>query len=311
MTLDKACLEYPRRRYGQDHDWYDWSMLTDRPGVTWPDGKKLAVWINACVEFYPLNQRNIPFKVPNGMTMPYPDLRHFSLREYGNRVGIYRLLEVFGTYGIRATFALNTHLAEKNRYLCQRLTEQPGEILCHGWNMDHLHYGGQDIAEEREIVHRSVSRLRELTGQRIRGWLSPAKNQSENTMNLLSENGIDYCADWVNDDMPYLFKAIPKPLHVLPLSTEIEDRFVISANLHSEDSWARQVIDAFDFLLDEAKRQEGRLFALNLHPWLVGQPHRIGCVERILAHITASDDIWQATGSQILDHFVSQKDFAK
>lgn len=307
MALDKSYLEYPKRKYGSDHDFYDWSMMTERPKVTWANGKKLAVWINTSLEFYPLNQRNIPFKTPNGMTMPYPDLRHFSLREYGNRVGIFRLLKAFDKYGIQSTFAINTHLAEKNLYLKDRLLDQPGEILCHGWNMDHLHYGGQDIDEERELVNRSVSRLRDLTQQPIRGWLSPAKNQSANTMDLLAENKIEYCADWINDDMPYLFKTKTDPVHVMPLSTEIEDQFVINNNFHSEDSWAEQVIDAFDYLLAEAKEQGGRLFALNLHPWLVGQPHRIACLEAILEHISANDEIWQATASDILDCFCKQE----
>ncbi|WP_417782153.1 polysaccharide deacetylase family protein [Terasakiella pusilla] len=306
MALDKSYLEYPKRAYGHDHDFYDWSMLTDRPKVTWPDGKKLAVWINTTLEFYPLNQRNIPFKTPNGMTMPYPDLRHFSLREYGNRVGIFRLLEAYKKFGITSTFAINTHLAEKNPYLLNRLLKEEGEILCHGWNMDHLHYGGQDLEEERALVKKSVDRLRELSGQPVRGWLSPAKNQSENTMMLLAENGIDYCCDWINDDMPYEFKTPASNLHVMPLSTEIEDQFVLGNNLHSEDSWAQQVIDAFDYLLAEANEQGGRLFALNLHPWLIGQPHRIGCVEKVLAHIAASDDIWQANAGDILDSFKGQ-----
>jgi hypothetical protein len=95
MALDKSHLVYPQRKYGMDHDRYKWSMLSDRKAVTWPGSKKLAVWVNVPLQFFPLDQKGVPFSVPGGMTMPYPDLRHYSLRDYGNRVGIYRFFKAF------------------------------------------------------------------------------------------------------------------------------------------------------------------------------------------------------------------------
>ncbi|MEQ5837526.1 polysaccharide deacetylase family protein [Marinobacter sp. NFXS9] len=306
MSLDNDYLTYPWRSHGYDHERYDWSMLADRKPVSWPQGKRLAVWINTSLEFYPLNQRSEPFKVPNGMTMPYPDLRHFTLRDYGNRVGIYRCLKAFERSGIRPTFAINSQLAQQTPYLLEQLLDFDSEILCHGWNMDHLHYGGQDIDEESELVQRSVETLRELTGHPIRGWLSPAKNQSWNTPDLLTANGIDYCCDWVNDDMPYRFRTANGPLAMMPLSTELEDQFVIGQNLHSEDAWVQQIKDAFDFLMEEAEDEGGRMLALNVHPWLIGQPHRISCLEAVLDYVADRDDVWQATASEILDAFDNQ-----
>lgn len=303
MALNDDYLDYPRRRHGYDHERFEWSMLSERPPITWPEGKTLAVWINISLQFYPLNQRGEPFKVPNGMTMPYPDLRHFSLRDYGNRVGIYRVLKALAAHNITPTFAINAQLAEQTPYLVQRLKEHGGEFIAHGWNMDHLHYGGQPLEEEAELVKRSVDTLRRVTGQPVRGWLSPAKHQSFNTLDLLAENGIEYCADWVNDDMPYACHTQTGSLTMMPLATEIEDQFVMSQNLHSEDSWVTQVKDAFDFLLEESREHGGRLFALNLHPWLVGQPHRIACLEEVLAHISGHNEVWQAPAGEILDAF--------
>ena len=300
MSLDDDYLRYPLRRYGYDHDFYDWSMLQERSAVRWPGDRPLALWVNVAVQFFPLNQRGVPFKVPNGMTMPYPDLRHFSLREYGNRVGIYRVLKALDSYGVTPTFAINAQVAERMPYLLDRLRERGDEILCHGWNMDHLHYGGQDAAEEAQLVRRSVETLRERTGQAIRGWLSPAKVHSANTPGLLVDNGIDYFADWVNDDMPYAFRAGNGELHVIPLSTEIEDQFILCNNLHSELSYAQQVKDAFDFLLEEARGQGGRLLALNIHPWLMGQPHRIRYLEEVLEYVTSGQAAWNASASEIL-----------
>ncbi|MCB1689104.1 MAG: polysaccharide deacetylase family protein, partial [Halioglobus sp.] len=252
MTLDKEHLEYPQRHYGMDHDRYDWSLLTERKPVHWPGGKKLALWINVGLQFYPLNQKGEPFPVPGGMTMPYPDFRHYSLRDYGNRVGIYRLLKAFDEYNINGSFAFNTELAERAPYLLQRIAERGDEILCHGWNMDSLHYGGMDAQKERELVERSVGRLRELSGQDIRGWISPARNESEQTPELLAANGIEYFCDWVNDDMPFEFRTDNGSLVAMPLSNELEDRFVLMNNFHSEQSWLEQVCDAADFLLAEA-----------------------------------------------------------
>ncbi|MDB9895095.1 polysaccharide deacetylase family protein [Reinekea forsetii] len=308
MALPDEYLKYPMRRYGNDHDHYDWSMLHDRAPIQWPNGKSLAVWVNTSVQFFPLNQRGIPFKVPYGMAMPYPDLRHYSLRDYGNRVGLYRFFKAFERYNIKPTYAVSAQLANDNPYLLAQLLDQDAELICHGWNMDHLHYGGQDINEEAEIVSRAVNTLRDKTKRDIRGWLSPARNQSAHTPELLRKAGIEYCCDWVNDDLPYAFNTPNGPLTMLPLQTEIEDAHAICGNLHSEDAWVVQVIDAIDYLVAEAKQQKsGRMLGLSLHPWLTGQPHRIGCLEQILDYINQHDDIWQASAAEIIQHSGVQK----
>jgi allantoinase len=301
MTLDKDYLEYPHRRYGMDHGRYEWSMLSERSPVAWPNGAKLALWINVGLQFYPLDQQSKPFAVPGGMTMPYPDLRHFSLRDYGNRVGIFRFLKAFDKYGINATFAFNTQLAERAPYLLQRIAERGDEIICHGWNMDSLHYGGMDRDKESTLIERSLDRLRELSGQSVSGWISPARNESENTPELLAANGVGYFCDWVNDDMPYRFNTDNGPLIAMPLSNELEDRFVLMNNLHSEQSWLEQVCDACDYLLQEADTQGGRILALNIHPWMLGQPHRIGKLEEALRYITGREGVWSAYGSDIVE----------
>ena len=309
MTLDREHLEYPERHYGMDHARYDWSLLSERKPVSWPDGKKLALWINVGLQFFPLNQKGEPFAVPGGMTMPYPDFRHFSLRDYGNRVGIYRLLKAFDAYTIRASFAFNTELAERAPYLLDRIASRGDEILCHGWNMDSLHYGGMDRQRESELVERSVTRLRELSGQAVRGWLSPARNESEQTPELLAANGVEYFCDWVNDDMPFEFRTDNGPLIAMPLSNELEDRFILMNNFHSEQSWLEQVCDAADFLLAEANSGgSARILALNIHPWLMGQPHRIGVLEKALAYLSTLDGVWSAHAGDIYQSWKNQQD---
>ena len=219
MALDKTHLEYPHRQYGMDHNRYEWSMLHERAKVQWPNQKPLALWVNVPLQFFPLDQKGHPFKVPGGMTMPYPDLRHYTLRDYGNRVGIFRLLKAFDKYGVTPTFAINSALAQRNPYLLAMIKERGNEMLCHGLHMDALHYGGQPEDEERALIDASLTQLRDLSGQNVSGWLSPARSESENTPDLLAEFGITYFCDWVNDDMPYTFNTRHAALTAMPLAS--------------------------------------------------------------------------------------------
>lgn len=307
MALDEANLTYPMRRYGMDHDRYAWSMLADRPPVRWPEGKKLALWVNVSLQHFPMNPAGKPVKLPGSMTMPYPDLRHYTLRDYGNRVGIYRFLEAFGKHGVKPSFAVNALLAERYPALLQDLLDFGGEILGHSWNMDTPHAGGLAEADEAAIIQRSLALLRERSGQAVRGWLSPGRLQSPNTPELLKASGIDYFCDWVNDELPYRFHTKGGDLWSLPLTNETDDRFVIMDNQHSEASWAQQVLDAAQYLLDEAQTQGGRLLAISVHPWVLGQPHRIKHLETVLAQLGRHGSIWNAQPGEILDAFVKQQ----
>ena len=304
MALERNHLEYPRRAYGMDHERYEWSMLTDRPRVQWPQGKTLAVWVNVSLEHFPLNPVGKPVKLPGSMTMPYPDLRHYTLRDYGNRVGIYRFLNAFKRLGVQASFAVNAELAVRYPALLRALADHGGEVLGHSWNMDTPHAGGLAEADEAALIERSLTTLRAATGQAVKGWLSPGKLQSPQTPELLHAHGVEYFADWVNDELPYSFQTTRGPLWALPLTTEIEDRFVVMDNQHSEESWAEQVKDACDLLLAESREQGGRLLAISLHPWVMGQPHRMKHLEVALAYVLAQPGVWNAQPGEILDAFV-------
>ena len=308
MSLPDEYLQYPKRQYGMDHDRYTWSMLTDRKPVAWPEGNRLALWVNVNLQFFPLNQEGKPFKVPGGMTMPYPDLRHYSLRDYGNRVGIYRLLNALDRYGVTPTFAVNGRLVQRYPALIEKLAARGNEILAHGWHMDALHHGGLSEEEESALVEKTVTTLRQATGQSVKGWLSPARNESPRTPDLLARHGIEYFCDWVNDDMPYPFKVENGTITSLPLSNELEDFFILQSNLHSEDSYVEQVKDACDMLLGEAAEQGGRLLALNIHPWVLGQPHRISRFEAALEYLSRQDGIWNASAGEIVESWRSQQD---
>lgn len=303
MTLDKHFLEYPMRRHGMDQDRYAWSMLAEREPVAWPGGKPLAVWINLSLEHFPLNPDGAGFKAHGNMTKPYPDLRHYTLRDYGNRVGVFRVLKALAEVDLEPSLAVNGEVARRYPALMQRLAATGFEMLGHGWNMDRVHFGGMDEAEEKQLIADSLAALKPWADRPIRGWLSPAHSQSGATPEKLKAAGIDWCADWVNDELPYRFETAAGALANLPLSLELEDRFIVAQNLHSEADYADQIIDACDFLLQEAERTgHGRLLTLNIHPWVMGQPHRIGHLERALAHLAHNGArLWNAAPSTIVD----------
>lgn len=302
MSLDHGYLQYPRLRHGMDHDRYGWSMLAQRPAVRWPGDRPLALWINLSLEHFPLDPKGEGFKPHGSMVMPYPDLRHYTLRDYGNRVGVFRVLDALERHGLQASVAVNGELALRYPALLRRLKARAAELVAHGWNMDSVHHGGLSPEREAGYIARTLEALAPWSDTPIRGWLSPARSQSENTPELLRQAGIEWFGDWVNDELPYAFATAHGPLTALPLSMELEDRFIVGENLHAESEYADQMIDACEFLLEEPQRSgQGRLLALSLHPWVMGQPHRIGHLERVFAHLAGRAALlWNATPTQIV-----------
>ncbi len=168
MSLGDEYLKYTKRRYGMDHDRYQWSILQKRKPVTWPGGAKVALWVVPALEFFPLDQSAKPFKAPGGMVTPYPDLRHYTLRDYGNRVGVFRVFEVLDGLGIKASVAVNSKVAERYPFLIHEIGRRGWEIIAHGVDMGRLHYGGMDEAEEA-APYRYRGRRSPSRGGRSRG----------------------------------------------------------------------------------------------------------------------------------------------
>ena len=301
MTLPADQLAYPLRRYGMDHGRYDWSMLADRKPVAWPNGARVALWVVPALEWFPLDMKGIPFKPPGAMQTAYPDLRHYTLRDYGNRVGIFRIMQALDRHGIRASVAINAAVAVRYPSLVQECTQRGWEIIANGLDMDHLHHGGLAEDDERKLVTSTLDILRKASGQAVRGWLSPAKSESAATLDLLAEAGLDYVCDWVNDDMPYPLRTATGSLHAMPHSVDIDDATILVQNHHSEDDFRDQLCDQFDLLYRESATQGGRIMAISLHPWVIGQPYRIGALEQALQHIMRHEGVWAATGAEMLD----------
>ena len=295
-------LKYPLRRYGMDHDRYEWSMLHTRKPVQWPNGARVALWVSVSLQWFPLDQQGKPFKALGSLQTAYPDLRHYTLRDYGNRVGIFRILKALEKHGIRASAPVNAAVASRYPSLIEELVAKKWELIGHGLDMDHLHYEG--MQDEASLIRRSLQPLRKHG--KVRGWLSPAKSESKATLDLLAAEGIDYVCDWVNDDMPYAMKAGGRTLHAMPHNDDIADATVLIGMKHDEDELRDQLIDHFDVLYAESAKEGGRIMPLPLHSWVIGHPYRIGTLEAVLAHIMKHKGVWPATGSEILDAWKSQ-----
>ena len=303
MTLDPAYLDYPRRRHGYDHDLYPWSALRDRAPVRWPGGAKVAVWIVVSLEWFPLTPSDTPFRAPGHMATAYPDYRHYTAREYGTRVGMVRLLDAFAAAGALVSVATNAAIAERYPALVERIVAAGHEIVAHSTDMNGTIATGLPEADEAALIAASLGGLAAATGTRPRGWLSIARSQSWHTPDLLRAAGVDYCCDWVNDELPWRFA---NGLTNLPLNHELSDRQVIGTQQASADSYAEQLVDAYDWLAGEAETGGGRLLPIHLTPYITGLPYRIAAIERLLKTLRARG-AWFATGAEVLDAWAAQQ----
>jgi allantoinase len=306
MTLPSDYLAYPFRRRGMDHERYDWSIAFRRKPVEWPAGARVALWIVPSLEWFPLDAPSAPFRAPGGLDRPYPDYWNYTHRDYGNRVGVFRVMDVLDRFGIRATAAANAAVCERYPFVIEEARRRGWEIVAHGLDMGHVHHAGLARDEEAKTIASAVATVRRVSGQPVRGWLSPGNSESLHTLDLLADNGIDYVCDWVNDDLPYAIRTATRTIHALPYSLEINDLTIVWQYHASADEFAEQIRDQFDLLYREAARHGGRVMAISLHPWIIGQPHRIRALASALDHVMSHAGVWPATGSEILDAFTAQ-----
>lgn len=298
MSLPDDYLRYPKRRHGMDHDLYPWSDLFARKPVRWPNGARVALMVSPAIEFFPLNPTGKPFKAPGSMQTPYPDLRHYSTRDYGNRVGIFRLYRLFAELGIPATVSVNAIICERYPQLLEETLKAGHEIVAQGLHMDALHYGGMDDALEIAQITESLRLLRRYAP--IHGWLSPAKSQSAFTLEHLVRNDIRYCMDWAHDELPTRMHSKAGEIIAMPHSVELSDRQLLSEYKHSEDSYVEQLKDAFDWLYAESKTHGGRLLTLPLSGFVTGLPYRISALKEALSYMLKRPGVWPASASAIL-----------
>jgi len=275
--------------------------ITDRPKLVWPGGARVAVWVVLNVEHYeylpPPDQARDPWP-----RSPHPDVLGYGLRDFGNRVGLWRLARVTDALGLPVTLSLN--LANWLHYpeIFEACEARGWDVMAHGLYNTRYHWGLPEEAERAAIAECS-DLYRRLTDRRLRGWFSPAATWTERTPDLVAEAGIDYYCDWYHDDQPTEMQVRTGRLITLPYQMDINDAMVWRHHFEAED-FAQMVIDHFDTLWREGAEQ-GRVCCVALHPYISGQPHRIRAVEGALRYIAGHEGVWLATGAEIADWYLS------
>ncbi len=285
--MDESYLKYSERKYGQDHNFYDWEMVKDRPKLQWDNGTKLAICFIIPLEFFPLNPDEKPFQHPGAMKTPYPDLRHFTVRDYGNRVGVYRIMETLDKAGVKGSFAVNAEIAKRYPPLIDAVIAQTHEIVAQGLSTDSIHHEGLSEAEELARIQKTVQSFSNAP----LGWLSPSRNQSSRTLSLLAKAAFEYCLDWEMNQSPQIARTDIGEISLLPNSYELSDFTLLHMRGQTEESWLSQIKSAMDLLVDEYDRFGSQMLGLTLTPYVIGQPFRIWALKALLAHIKDMDGV--------------------
>jgi len=307
MSLDPTYLSYPKRGLGMDHGLYPANPMPTRKAIAWPDQKPVAVTVLVNLEWFPILPNDAPFRAPGHMQTPYPDYRHYTARDYGNRVGFYRLLDAFAKAGVVATIACNSAIATRYPTIIQDILSAGHEIIAHSTDMNGTIATGLAEEEERALIVQARDELANAMGHAPRGWQSIARSQSWNTPRLLKECCFDYHCDWVNDDLPYRMQTEAGDIISLPFNHELSDRQMISVQQQSMDDVAIQMQDALAWLAQEASDYgSGRVLPLTLTPYITGLPYRMAAFEQLLAALTSSPATWFTTASGLVDCWAAQ-----
>jgi peptidoglycan/xylan/chitin deacetylase (PgdA/CDA1 family) len=286
----------PVRRSGR----YDDSFIFERKPFTWPGKATLAVWVIPNVEVWRYDSASGQAITPNERGH-VPDVVNFAWREYGLRVGLWRLADVLDAAGVRATVALNSAVAEAHPKAVAEMQRRGWEFMGHGiTNSENL--AGLTAEKERALVQTVLKTIEQATGRRPRGWLGPGLVETHNTLDILAEEGVVYCGDWNNDDQPYAMKVRKGRMFSVPYCMEINDIPLFMRKGYTGGQYLQSVVDQFDALYADSAKQP-RVLGLPLHPMIIGQPLRIRYLERALAHMKKHERVWFATGSEIVEAY--------
>lgn len=286
----------------REHGWFDAEPIIARGKAAWPGGARLALGFVVSIEHYEMFQppgAAIPVTLPGGFGRgPYPDFRTYSHREYGNRVGIFRMLELFERHGVRATAAIDAGVARTRGVIVAACIKRGWEIAAHGNAVTQVLSSALSEADERAQVAGALDAIERACGKRPVGWHGPEYGESERTPAILAALGVRYVLDWPNDELPYAMRTPAGPLLSLPMMVDFDDVFAHWYRKLTMARWVRSIADALDQLLDDG-RTRPRMLLVNLHPWLSGQPWRVSYLDAVLQDVSRREGIWLATAGEI------------
>lgn len=282
------------------HGRYDYTAWRGRTPYAWPGGAKLAVYLGVNLEHFAFGEGLGAELAPGG---PQPDVLNFAWRDYGNRVGGWRLLDLLDEVAMPATVLLNSAMYDYAPELVAAHRARGDEMAGHG-RTNSERQSVLPEAEERRLIAESTEAIARHEGAAPRGWLSPWIAESRTTPDLLAEAGYRYTMNWCADDAPVWMRTRGGPLLAMPYPQEVNDIPAIAARRESAEAFARMIVDDFEERLRQV-RADGlpQVMGIALHPYIIGQPHRLRVLRRALSVVAeARGDVWITTAGAVFDH---------
>ena len=279
------------------HDRFDFTPISKRPDYSWPGGKRLAMYVALNVETFGFGMEVGPVL---GNAMPMPDHRNWSWREYGNRVGVWRLLDFFDEIKLPASHLVNAYLYDTHPDVPIAIRGRGDEFVGHG-RTNSEKPGARPEDEERALIAESLAAIARNEGKMPAGWMTPLMMPSSVTLDLLQEAGVRYVLDWPADDQPFWMRTRSGPLLSVPYPLETND-FVPILQLHQDPvQFADLLVRQFEEMVESSDRWP-QVFPISLHTMICGQPHRLRALrsafDRILNH-PKFDKVWLTRPGEI------------
>jgi allantoinase len=280
-----------------------YSAISERPALALPNGARLAVWVIVNVEEWDIRQPmpRTGLTPPAGGS-PMPDIPNWAWHEYGNRVGFWRMLEVFDDWRLPASLAINGCAISAYEPIARAARERNWEFMGHGFTQRNM----QKVENEAADIARTLEAIAGFTGRRPRGWLGPGLTETWETPDLLVEAGYDYVCDWVLDDQPVVLRTRSGPIVNVPYTQECNDVAMMLIQHHKAGEYADRAIDQFEQLYRDAATS-ARVMALVVHPYIMGAPHRVKSFRKAVEHIRRSSGMLFWTGGQICDWYKAER----
>lgn len=289
----------------RSHNRYSYSSIVKRPVYDWPNKQRLAVYIGLNLEHFAFAEGLGGELAPGG---PPPDVLNYAWRDYGNRVGVWRMLELFEQLQMPVSLLVNSEIYNYCPEVVTAFRERGDEIVAHG-RTNAERQGILSETEERQLIAETTTTIQQHEGHRPSGWLGPWISQSHLTPDLLQEHGYKYLLDWCHDDQPTWFKTRQGRILSVPYPQEINDIPAVMVRRASAAEFSNMIIDNFDEMLLQSQQQP-LVMGIALHPYIMGQPFRLSHLRRSLQHIAhAKDKIWLTTAGAIAEH-IYQADVA-
>ena len=280
-----------------------YSSIDSRPPLKLPDGVRMVIWPVLALEEWDMGRpmARMVISPPQGQPQQ-PDHPNWSWHEYGMRVGFWRMRKVFTRLGVTPTVTLNARVCETYPEVVKACMDSGWELNAHGYDQVPMH----KTEDQRGVVMKSMDIIETFSGKRPRGWFGPGLTQTFDTLDYLSEAGVEYIGDWVLDDEPVTLKTTHKPVVALPYNFEIHDIVMMALQHHPSDMMYLRARDQFEWLYQESAERP-KIMAIACHPYLSGVPHRIGHVQRTFEELLGREGVVCWDGAKILDWYLGQK----